>query len=43
MRVIKQRLRRRFSVVKYGFVALRYIVTSIVALLLVLLIIALES
>jgi hypothetical protein len=43
MRVIKQRLRRRFPVVKCGLVALRYIATSIVALLLVLLIFALES
>ena len=33
---------RRFSIVKYAFTAFRYLVTGIVALLLVLLIFALE-
>jgi hypothetical protein len=41
--VIKQRLMSGSRVVKYASIALRYIVTSIVALLLVLLIFALES
>ena len=42
--VIKRRSRRRFSVAKYAFPAFRYLVTGIVvALLLVLLISALES
>jgi hypothetical protein len=43
VRVIKQRLVSGSCVVKYASIALRYIVTSIVALLLVLLIFALES
>lgn len=43
MHIVKQRLCRRSSVVEYGLVALRYIVTIIVALLLVLLLFALES
>ena len=42
VRVIKRRSCRRFSVVKYAFPAFRYLVTGIVALLLVLLIFALE-
>jgi len=41
VRVIKRRPCRRFSTVKYAFPAFRYLVTGIVALLLVLLIFAL--
>jgi hypothetical protein len=41
--VTKQRLMSGSRVVKYASMVLRYIVTSIVALLLVLLIFALES
>ena len=37
--MIKQRSRRRFSVVKYALAAFRYLVTSFVALLLVLLLV----
>jgi hypothetical protein len=39
VRVIKQRLCRRFSVVKYALAAFRYLVTGFVALLLVLLLV----
>ena len=43
VRVIKHRRTGGSRVVKYASIALRYAVTSIVALLLVLLIVALES
>lgn len=43
VRVIKHRLISGSRVVKYASTALRHVVTSIVALLLVLLIVALES
>lgn len=43
VRVIKHRLMSGSRVVKYASIALRYVVTSIVALPLVLLIVALET
>lgn len=43
VRVIKQRLKSGSRVVKYVSIALRSVLTSIVAVLLILLIVALES
>ena len=43
VRVIKQRLMSGSRVVKYASIALRYVATGIVAVLLILLIVALES